>query len=311
VNIPSTTSASSSTTGALTIGNGTAATNVAIGGGNVNAGGTGTFGGQVNISGSISPLLITTNTSASSYATQRVINSAGDILDTGIAGRSAGGVLQGYAYAYAFTQNGYRILTNNGTVAATFDNAQAATFAGTVTTGGAVAITAPSSQTGLSIDGTTYPEFAFKTGGVKKVYASYITTNNGIFSGSLVGDLSFRSDSGAGLGYIFGTGTGGALLTLRDSGATFAGAVSLSTAGTTVSIKSGTNAAAGTVTLSGGAATITSTAIDVNTVIVMSIKTKSGSFDHAPSVVVAAGSATIDGHNSDASTYNWVALKVD
>jgi hypothetical protein len=92
---------------------------------------------------------------------------------------------------------------------------------------------------------------------------------------------------------------------------TFGGAVSLSTAGTTVSIKSGTNAAAGTVTLVGGAGTITSTAIDVNTVIVMSIKTKVGSFDHAPSVVVAAGSATIDGHNSDDSTYNWVALKVN
>jgi hypothetical protein len=43
----------------------------------------------------------------------------------------------------------------------------------------------------------------------------------------------------------------------------------------------------------------------------MSIKTKSGSFDHAPSVVVEAGSATIDGHNADASTYNWVALKVN
>jgi hypothetical protein len=102
-----------------------------------------------------------------------------------------------------------------------------------------------------------------------------------------------------------------ARLTLTDSAATFAGAVSLSTAGTTVSIKSGTNAAAGTVTLVGGNGTITSTAIDANTVIVMSIKTKSGSFDHAPSVVVAAGSATIDGHNSDASTYNWVALKVN
>jgi hypothetical protein len=42
-----TTSASSSTTGALTIGNGTAATNVAIGGGNVNAGGTLVVGGTV------------------------------------------------------------------------------------------------------------------------------------------------------------------------------------------------------------------------------------------------------------------------
>ena len=46
-NITNTTPASSSTTGALTIGNGTAATNVAIGGGNVNAGGTLTVGGTV------------------------------------------------------------------------------------------------------------------------------------------------------------------------------------------------------------------------------------------------------------------------
>lgn len=44
VSIPGTTSASSSTVGALTIGNGTAATNVAIGGGNINAGGTITSG---------------------------------------------------------------------------------------------------------------------------------------------------------------------------------------------------------------------------------------------------------------------------
>ena len=48
VNITSTVSASAATTGALTIGNGTAATNVAIGGGNINAGGTLTVGGQSN-----------------------------------------------------------------------------------------------------------------------------------------------------------------------------------------------------------------------------------------------------------------------
>jgi hypothetical protein len=45
VELLNTTSASSSTVGALTIGNGTAATNVAIGGGNVNAGGMLTAGG--------------------------------------------------------------------------------------------------------------------------------------------------------------------------------------------------------------------------------------------------------------------------
>jgi hypothetical protein len=106
--------------------------------------------------------------------------------------------------------------------------------------------------------------------------------------------------------------SGQGLLIASTGAATFAGAVSLSTAGTTVSIKSGTNAAAGTVTLSGGAATITSTAIDVNTVIVMSVKTSSGTIgDHTPSVKVNAGNAVITGSSSDNSTYNWIALKVN
>lgn len=53
LNVTTTTSASSSTVGALTIGNGTAATNVAIGGGNINAGGTGMFGGSAGAAGQI------------------------------------------------------------------------------------------------------------------------------------------------------------------------------------------------------------------------------------------------------------------
>jgi hypothetical protein len=48
MNIPLTTSASSATTGSLKIGNGTAATNVGIGGGNINAGGNITAAGAVN-----------------------------------------------------------------------------------------------------------------------------------------------------------------------------------------------------------------------------------------------------------------------
>jgi hypothetical protein len=52
MNIPLTTSASSATTGALTIGNGTAATNVGIGGGKINAGSTITAGGTSGTYGS-------------------------------------------------------------------------------------------------------------------------------------------------------------------------------------------------------------------------------------------------------------------
>ena len=48
VNFPDTLTASSSTAGAVTIGDGNAATNVAIGGGNINAGGVLTIGGSVD-----------------------------------------------------------------------------------------------------------------------------------------------------------------------------------------------------------------------------------------------------------------------
>ena len=53
VNFPDTLSASSATVGAVTIGNGTAATNVAIGGGNINAGGTLTVGGAATFAGAV------------------------------------------------------------------------------------------------------------------------------------------------------------------------------------------------------------------------------------------------------------------
>jgi hypothetical protein len=49
--VSNTLAASSSIIGAFKVGNGTAATNVAIGGGNINAGGTGTFGGRIGING--------------------------------------------------------------------------------------------------------------------------------------------------------------------------------------------------------------------------------------------------------------------
>jgi hypothetical protein len=185
---------------------------------------------------------------------------------------------------------------------------------------------------GVGVSGAIYAdELRVKKGGGTSSYISGLTLESGAGGGnfwpgvewrdatlgSMARQYAFRESGSFGTSMVFQTSINGsatpttALRLDSYQAAFFAGAVSLSTAGTTISIKSGTNAAAGTVTLSGGAATITSTAIDVNTVIVMSIKTKSGSFDHAPSVLVAAGSATIDGHNSDDSTYNWVALKVN
>jgi hypothetical protein len=189
-----------------------------------------------------------------------------------------------------------------GTVIAT--NANAGTNAGSV-----FSASNGTASGWFGISGTGYTTYGIQTANSVGIY-----TDQSIFIAS--DNPSGRVKIGVGSGIpVVGdfSSTGLAVTgTLSTTGAaTFAGAVSLSTAGTTISIKSGANAAAGTITLTGGAATITSTAIDVNTVIVMSIKTKSGSFDHAPSVVVAAGSATIDGHNADASTYNWIALKVN
>jgi hypothetical protein len=63
MNIPLTTSASSATTGALTIGNGTAATNVGIGGGNVNAG-AGLTVGNSSLTGSSGRLVLSNGTQA-------------------------------------------------------------------------------------------------------------------------------------------------------------------------------------------------------------------------------------------------------
>ncbi len=111
---------------------------------------------------------------------------------------------------------------------------------------------------------------------------------------------------------------GQTLFQVGDDGVTtdmyqlYGGDLAVLNVGSTVRIKSGTNALAGTVTLSSGAATITSTAIDVNTVIVPTIKTVSGTPGTAlPSIKVSAGSATVTGLSTDNSTYNWVALKVN
>ena len=84
-----------------------------------------------------------------------------------------------------------------------------------------------------------------------------------------------------------------------------------SNAGFTFGVVSGSNALAGTVTLVAGVATITSTALANNMVIVLSIKTAGGTpGTTTPKVVVAAGSAVVTGLSTDTSTYNWLALSV-
>jgi hypothetical protein len=338
LNLSNTTSASSSTTGALTIGNGTAATNVAIGGGNVNAGGTLVVGttyansakafifGTLKVGGDAGQATGTIVLGDDQSSGQNVgiyrgqtgmVVGAGNWLNVsgydGVNITSGAAAFGSQTKALAATSTAVSIplstpstLTTNGALVVT----GGVGVGGAVNVGGVLTATSPAAN-GLIVrpaNGNSLAIFDASAGGADA--NAYITlqtsgTNRWVFGQSISavsGDFEI---------YSAPLGASALKLAKATGAATFAGAVSLSTAGTTVSIKSGTNAAAGTVTLSGGAATITSTAIDVNTVIVMSIKTKSGSFDHAPSVVVAAGSATIDGHNNDASTYNWIALKVD
>jgi hypothetical protein len=87
-----------------------------------------------------------------------------------------------------------------------------------------------------------------------------------------------------------------------------------SVAGGTVKIKSGTNALAGIVTLTAGAGTISSTAIDANTTIVLTLKTVGGTIGGQPyvdTITPATGCTVAGGGASNTSTYNWVALKVN
>lgn len=88
---------------------------------------------------------------------------------------------------------------------------------------------------------------------------------------------------------------------------------STATAGTTYAVKSGSNALSGTVTLASGAGTISSTAIDANTVIVFTLKTASGTFAQQPYVatITPGTGCTVASTVTDNSTYNWTALKVN
>jgi len=148
VSVRYTTSASSSTTGALTIGNGTAATNVAIGAGNVNAGGTGTFGGNVNIAGVTTtvgagtlttPLLLTRVSNNQQYGLISFTANTLDATNSGIAG--GGGTDDIYINGGAA---GSVILRNNATTRMSVGTSSVSipiSTASTNTTSGALVVT--------------------------------------------------------------------------------------------------------------------------------------------------------------------------
>ena len=115
MNIPLTTSASSATTGALTIGNGTAATNVGIGGGNIRAGGA-IYCGPLFPGGSVSPYIEYPGGVILGCSGSWRLNGTlyiGGLLDTTVVRSSAGVIgLQALAVTGATTLTGN--LTSNG-----------------------------------------------------------------------------------------------------------------------------------------------------------------------------------------------------
>lgn len=186
--------------------------------------------------------------------------------------------------------------TNFGTAAKlNTDNFNFTGGGGTHTT--KVTFSLPDTSSYPEVTGTNAPSILFRPNGGTKFYQVVGDGSTDLFTFISYDGVGFRTP-----------------LTLKNDStmvATFGGDVATST-GKTLQIKSGANSLAGTFTLSTGTATITSTAIDVNTVIVPTIKTSGGTPGTAmPKIVVSAGSAAVTGLSTDTSTYNWVALKVN
>ena len=299
-------------TNAVKVTNTTAATNTTSGAlqvaGGVGVAGAGYFGGNGAFGPSFTP---------------NAWGTGGQLDVNGTTGGILGVAYNGTAKGYVLAEAGGILVNSHAGGTAKFNTSGS----GATTIGNSAGVTLP----GQSNFQSTSPQIVFGVGATAVNQIGFLHSSGGQYVG-LSGNRNpnsgvFANTAGTHAGIDLDTGAGGSSITFRTTAtpntlgtvaltiasnqtATFSGDVALSTAGKTVSVKSGTNALAGTVTLASGAGTITSSAIDVNTVIVMSIKTLSGSFDHAPSVIVSAGSATIDGHNADNSTYNWVALKV-
>ena len=82
--------------------------------------------------------------------------------------------------------------------------------------------------------------------------------------------------------------------------------------GSTFGIKSGTNAKAGTFTLSSGSVTVANTSVTANSVIMVTLKTASGTRAGNPDIVPTSGTGfTANGAATDNGTYNYVILEVN
>lgn len=82
--------------------------------------------------------------------------------------------------------------------------------------------------------------------------------------------------------------------------------------GNTFGVKSGSNAKAGTFTLSSGTVTVSNTSVTANSVIILTVKTVSGTRGSNPDIVPNAGTGfTATASVTDNSTYNYIILEVN
>lgn len=178
------------------------------------------------------------------------------------------------------------------------------------------------SASGASIVPTTPSTGAFRlhdsTGDVGigggKIYVSD-SLNIAILSGTTATYNLYGYGGDGGL-YLSEAGGADRLKLAKTTGdlSALTGHFTTETVGKTLRVKSGSNALAGTVTLTAGAGTISSTAIDANTVIVLTLKTVGGTIGGQPyvdTITPATGATVTGGGASNTSTYNWVALKVN
>jgi hypothetical protein len=197
MNIPLTTSAASATTGALTIGNGTAATNVGIGGGKIHAGGTITANGAITSSGTITG---STLAAGSSYLADMELRLGGS----------------GTAYLrVAGATNAFQVGQNHATVASsgtlkahdvtTGTGASMTIAGGTGSVAGGAVILATRTTTGAAVaritcgaDGSTSVSGTLAVTGASTL-TGLLTANGGITLGDAQ-NIAFNTTTGTKIG---------------------------------------------------------------------------------------------------------------
>lgn len=261
----------------------------------LNVGAGGTLG-----TGAFQPQTVLTGTSGQISVTNSGVGATTVSIPSAVTGVNSITSASSNALVLATGTSGTALTIASATNLATFSGSITASGTGTNSFAGTINLSvAGSNNSEFTVDRTNTSVqggLRLKTGGTNKW-------------GLGVGTIAVGENFGL---YNYGTSSAVFDVSATTNAVTFSSTVSLSTAGNTISIKSGSNAAAGTFTMVAGSATVTSTAIDASTVVIVSLKTVGGTSGvYTPLTTVTSGSFTATSVVTDTSTYNWVALKVN